>query len=55
MDRYEGLFEEQDEAHPFDYDRERDAWEADRAAIAEYESWFLQKTFAEFAEGHDDE
>lgn len=46
MDRYTGLAEmEHDEAAAMLLERQE--WEADQAAQAEYESWFLQKTIVE--------
>lgn len=38
---------EQDEAHQFDFDWQREQWENDQAAILEYENWFLSKTIME--------
>lgn len=40
MDRYTGIVES-------DQGAERQAWEADQQAIAEYESWYLNKTIME--------
>jgi hypothetical protein len=46
MDRYTGL-QEMDHADALALLLEREEWEQDQQAIAEYESWFLQKTIAE--------
>lgn len=48
MDRYAGLQEmTAEEALALALLIERQDWERDQSAIAEYESWFLQKTIAE--------
>jgi len=49
MDRYQGL-EQMSEAEGFALLLERRQWEADKAALAEYESWFLAKTLTEAAQ-----
>lgn len=46
MDRYTGL-DAMGEAEAFALQLEREEWLRDRAAIAEYESWFLHKTILE--------
>jgi hypothetical protein len=48
MDRYQGLEQmSAEEAEHLALLLERQEWERDAQAVAEYESWFLQKTITE--------